>query len=484
MDTSNTRWGIQASTPPVNPAEVETGESAVEVVVMWGESILHVEHVSPPRDVTLSEALGDGGDPLKVVVERDGQLLCVVPEGATGTVKVGDAVMSFAELRSQGKMTPFDELPGASLYPLPDGAAAQIDHDGLSVLVRPTYAGKTIAAQAPVAWRRYAWIGVSVGVHAFMLVMFYLLPPTTSALSLDNISARDRMVEYLDVAPETTPFEEPEQAADSGESGGDPGQAHEGESGLAGREEMPTRDRSSSIEGREETPVMAREDLRENMDQVATIGTLQTLMGSWNTLTSPYGAEQAIGNSEANHIGNVMGLLHGDSGGNGGLGMHGTGRGAGGIGQGTLGVGRLGTIGRCSGARCSGGDGTGYGDSVGSLHVRRDRVNVTATSTGAQVRGGLSREAIRRVVRRNLRQVRFCYEQGLQQNPSIEGRVIVQWTIDPTGRVQGSSVASSTLRDASVESCIAQAVRRWSFPQPDGGSMVGVNYPFLLQSSN
>ena len=36
--------------------------------------------------------------------------------------------------------------------------------------------------------------------------------------------------------------------------------------------------------------------------------------------------------------------------------------------------------------------------------------------------------------------------------------------------------------NASVESCIANAVRRWSFPQPDGGMPVGVNYPFLLTS--
>jgi Ca-activated chloride channel family protein len=41
-------------------------------------------------------------------------------------------------------------------------------------------------------------------------------------------------------------------------------------------------------------------------------------------------------------------------------------------------------------------------------------------------------------------------------------------------------VASSTLGDASVENCIAQAVRRWRFPQPGGGGIVIVTYPFQL----
>jgi len=27
------------------------------------------------------------------------------------------------------------------------------------------------------------------------------------------------------------------------------------------------------------------------------------------------------------------------------------------------------------------------------------------------------------------------------------------------------------------------AVRRWTFPAPDGGGIVGVNYPFVLDSS-
>ena len=33
---------------------------------------------------------------------------------------------------------------------------------------------------------------------------------------------------------------------------------------------------------------------------------------------------------------------------------------------------------------------------------------------------------------------------------------------------------------ASVESCMVEAVRRWEFPQPAGGGLVSVSYPFQL----
>ncbi|MEZ4338118.1 MAG: AgmX/PglI C-terminal domain-containing protein [Sandaracinaceae bacterium] len=478
------RWGITASAPPINPAEVETGDTAVEVVVMWGESVLLVEHVSPPRDVMI-EQVGDVSEPFPAVVERGGRLFCVVPAGATGSVKVSGETRTFAELSEEGKLTLFDGLAGASLYPLPDGASAQVEHAGLSVIVRPTYAGKTVAAGAPVVWRRYAWVGVSVGVHALLLLAFYFMPPHTSALSLDTISPTDRMVEYLDVAPETVPDEpvsfEQEPAE---ESEGEAGQAHEGEPGDSGREDAPQTNRRFAIQGNDRTPQMARENLRENMAEQGAIGAVAAFMGTWNVPTSPYGADQASGYDAFNAIGELMGDVQGDSFGRHGLGMLGTGHGAGGTGQGTYGVGRLGTIGSCGqGEDCGHGNGTGrYGRGIGGLGPRRTRPEVNARSTGATVMGGLSREAIRRVVQRNLSQVRFCYEQGLSTNPSIEGRVVVSWTVDSNGVVQNTGIASTSLGNSQVESCIATAVRRWSFPQPEGGMPVGVNYPFVLQA--
>ena len=43
-------------------------------------------------------------------------------------------------------------------------------------------------------------------------------------------------------------------------------------------------------------------------------------------------------------------------------------------------------------------------------------------------------------------------------------------------------VAECDLKDGAVSSCIAQAVRRWSFPKPASGGAAMVTYPFILQA--
>lgn len=101
----------------------------------------------------------------------------------------------------------------------------------------------------------------------------------------------------------------------------------------------------------------------------------------------------------------------------------------------------------------------------------------------ADVRGSLSKEVIRRVIRRHYNEVRYCYEQELVRDPELAGRVAVRFIISPTGAVQMSAVQTSTLSNPRVEQCIQSAVRRWTFPQPEGGGIVMVTYPFVLSST-
>jgi len=99
------------------------------------------------------------------------------------------------------------------------------------------------------------------------------------------------------------------------------------------------------------------------------------------------------------------------------------------------------------------------------------------------VQGSLDRDVIRRVIRRHINEVRFCYEQQLAQDPQLSGRVAVRFTISATGQVTAAQITSTTLQNANVEQCITRAVRRWRFPAPRGGGVVVVTYPFILQSS-
>ena len=88
---------------------------------------------------------------------------------------------------------------------------------------------------------------------------------------------------------------------------------------------------------------------------------------------------------------------------------------------------------------------------------------------------------IRRVVRAHINEVRYCYNQGLAKDANLKGRVAVQFTIGGTGKVTSAVVGETDLKDRGVGSCIAQAVKRWSFPKPASGGAAIVTYPFILQ---
>lgn len=103
---------------------------------------------------------------------------------------------------------------------------------------------------------------------------------------------------------------------------------------------------------------------------------------------------------------------------------------------------------------------------------------------GAQVSGGsIDREVIRRVIRRHINEIRFCYEKELAKNPGLAGHVAVSFRVATSGAVDKSEIKSSTLNNAAVESCIAGRVLTWVFPAPVGGP-VAITYPFVLRGAD
>lgn len=99
----------------------------------------------------------------------------------------------------------------------------------------------------------------------------------------------------------------------------------------------------------------------------------------------------------------------------------------------------------------------------------------------AEVAQGLDRSAIDEVIRRNLGQVRFCYEQALQGTPNLSGRVAMGFVIGGNGLVKSAQVESSSMANKGVEDCITMRLKTWKFPVPQGGVDVKVTYPFVLR---
>ncbi len=493
IDPESVAYSFAANGPPVSAHEVESTDSAVEVTIMWGDkSVLHVEHMSPPRSFFCGEGGGKGNDVdylmgsdvigtdrYPVCVDTGGGVAVTVPNGATGVVTTQDGHSTQLEgLQLQASSA----MSGAQQYPLPHGASAKVQYRGFTFIVKPVNAGKKVGGGFSMDWKPFVYIGGSLLLHSILLLTFYFLPPRPASLSLDLLNQDSRLVKYLMEPPATEEEETPEwlQDDESQDTEGGKGKRHKGEEGQMGKKESKKTNNRYAIQGPEDNQDqhMAREEARDQARTAGILGTLQSMTGSFNSPTSPFGQATALGSDPMSALGALMGDQIGENFGFGGLGLRGTGRGGGGTGEGTIGLGNLGTIGHGGG----GGNGNGYGRGAGGFRGRSARVP-RIRSGRADVRGSLSKEVIRRVIRRHINEVRFCYEQELNSRPDLEGRVTVRFIISPTGSVQTSMVASSTLRNQRVERCIAGAVRRWTFPSPDGGGIVIVNYPFMLTAA-
>lgn len=152
--------------------------------------------------------------------------------------------------------------------------------------------------------------------------------------------------------------------------------------------------------------------------------------------------------------------------------------GAGGKGTATVGIAGVGTKGRGSGM------GTyGSGDGLG------DKNSVAIEPGGAEEDfvGTIDREAVRRVIRAGLREIRGCYERELNKlnkTQRLEGKVVIEWTIADQGRALNAKVKSSTLGNRAVENCVRDRLATWRFPDPPAGTVAEVNYPFYFRAEN
>ena len=130
-----------------------------------------------------------------------------------------------------------------------------------------------------------------------------------------------------------------------------------------------------------------------------------------------------------------------------------------------------------------GGGGIGLGRPRGSRFgagsSRRSAVPAPRVRMGATtVNGRLPPEVIQRIVRQSFGRFRLCYENGLETNPKLQGRVSAKFVIGRDGNVSNVQ-GSGDLPDSGVVQCVLRAFYGLSFPQPEGG-IVTVSYPILF----
>ncbi|MGC9324273.1 MAG: AgmX/PglI C-terminal domain-containing protein [Desulfomonilia bacterium] len=96
-----------------------------------------------------------------------------------------------------------------------------------------------------------------------------------------------------------------------------------------------------------------------------------------------------------------------------------------------------------------------------------------------RIQGGMSREAVKKVIDAHLDEITSCYETALIANPSLMGKVVFEWKILLSGQVGEVRIQSSTVNSTDIHACIKSAIKSWKFPQPKGAEVI-VSYPFIF----
>ena len=460
-----------------------TRRDVVEVTVLWMNTVQSVvekrldekggiEFVigeDPTCDFVVSTADLGGCDRFVLAAAADGVLRAATLPGMRTMVFRPDGGAARASLD--------DSL---SFYAAPDDVV-EIGVGPVVFRIRMSARLDKVTAPLSIDKRTGAFLGLSAFLHAAVLFTLYLVPPDGGMFNMDNFDTGSRMMKIMLTAPEAKLLEEkkPEEVRTADQSGG---KAHEGPVGQMGDRHAAKTNNRSAVKGPPDTlrPRMQREVLKEMANTAGILG----ILSAAKMPVSPFGSDSPVGFDPENALGALVGDEIGPNFGLDGLGPKGTGRAGGGDGRDTIGVGRLGTIawskshGNCTGAACptwSGGSGAMKGRRGGGPRARSGTV---------AVHGSLSKETIRRIVRRHLNEVRFCYEQGLRKRPDLSGQVAIKFIISPSGSVQTAAVSNTTLGDGAVELCISKVVQRMSFPMPDNSGIVVVTYPLSLTSAD
>lgn len=383
--------------------------------------------------------------------------VCIINKSWNAWVFTKDSMTSLDDLRSQGKV---QESSDGYLYELGENDSIILEAGPLTFVATRTPANQKIVGgvASDIDYPFMSMMTVLLLLCSFATYyVLYLTPPPV----ITDTTAQDELIAdlLLEEAPEPPPEEEkPDANPDAGE-----GAKAKKEEGKVGKKDAKMKEAKGD---------KVEVDKRTKDKQV-----VDDLMSGLNFgAASDSGAMDGMGgiaNLDANMQGGLGGVIgaKGVQAGSGGLGSSGGGLGGGGTADG---VGGLGTKG-------SGRGSSGYGKGGGSVGKKRSGGSIKSGGTPI-ILGALDKSLIDAVIRRNMSQIRYCYQRELTKNPSLKGKIIVKFTIAADGSVSKAGIKSSSMGSPAVESCITGRFKRFKFPEPKGGGVVIVSYPFIFSS--
>lgn len=452
--------------PEATPAD---DAKVLQVALLWGDTLINVQHFADGVPVTIGEGAGNRftvfspgiGSSFNLAQGKGSTALVnVPPEAGLVVSRGGDTHKTREQLKAEGKLRASDGGQRADAVELGLHDRVQVSFESVAFIVRYVRPSAAVSVntldEADFTFFKIASICVMALVALIAAIL--LTPGWGEGSNADDIFANpSKYVKMIVKAEKKIEVKKVDL------SGIKEGAKPKDDEGKFGKKEEKKKDADPSKKGAPIVDANKREEDRKKIAKAGLLGAMGD--GAASNVFGPGGLGTGINNA----LGGVTGGAGvGDAHGVGGMGSRGAGTGGGGTG---LGLGGLGTKG---GGRGAGGLG---GIDLGGRGKDTTRVIPGKTT----VVGGLSKEQINKVIKRHQNEIKFCYEQELQKTADLSGKVAVLFTIDPAGAVAEANVSESTLSNSTAENCMLARIRRWKFPEPEGGGVVTVTYPWVFK---
>lgn len=425
-----------------------TGQHAIEVASVWNGTVLEVRHLTEGSYALDDEHMPlDVADGFELFRWDDGEAVCRFDRRWRGTVLAPELTQTLEDLVEQGTaLADEDEVKQFVLEP---GYQVVVDVGPVTFVARLVVPGRKVApahdgVDAP-------FMGIT-SFAAFLAVAFGYVAasaPPAAAVTLNEIPDR-----FVELAVET-PTPEPDLAlpVKKTEVGEREGERVKRKEGKRGTDDAKLKNARGDVN-----------EMQRNKAIAADAGVLGAMADAG--LDDVFGTG-ALSDSITDSVGGLIGVKGNQFGSN-GLGSRGGGLGNGGRAEGLHGG--TGTRGRGNGDR-------DYGDA--DLGPRTEG-SIGAVGGESITIGALDASLIDGVIRQNLPRFKYCYQRELTKDPTLGGKVTVKFTIIGDGTVSAAMTKSSSLNSDVVEGCLNKVMFSLGFPEPKGGGLVLVSYPFVF----
>lgn len=459
--------------------EPSAGPRELQVALWWGDSMVELQRYREPVDLHAGSAAGSGLQVFDEVLgasfplahfNRSSLQVCLPKEAVVEVMRPGGVRADRAQLQSEGRLDAATGRAGAELLEVAPTEAVKISLAHLTLLlaqrrgVGPVALGHRRGGGGLFAWTAAACVALAA---VFIWALLSMASTERERVAVDYRPPPPRYLKML-IRAERPPLPPKLKGLTSKAKGAE----------RVAKEDEGTRsvERTARPEARQALRAPGallppREVDRRKVLSTGVLGALSEVKGSGASVLRQEGLGAGIERAVSGIRGSAQGAGTGSSP---GVGTRGGGTpGGGGAGAGLGGVGDFGLRGQAPG---EGGAGpTALGG--------RGKESVRIIPGKTVIEGALSKEVIAQVIARHQSEIRYCYEQELQKSPDLAGKVSVLFVIDAKGLVAEANVAESSLGSPPAESCILARIRRWKFPEPAGGGVVSVTFPWIFRSA-